>query len=354
VAIDMSHAPDTTTHDHTSSGAGPARTRVRRRALLAGAIVVVLAAASLVSARVAADRAHQGALGDFEQAVAALTEARGDLAAVAGDAGALAGLGEEVRDPATVSDLVAALDDVDALDEVPGEGPDVPWRSWSTAELRAGAVDLDAALARTRTVHEDLAAEVAAVEVSHQGWLVEQAVAALDAARAELDAAMSHGEDVLAASEGKVTDNQVREHLRAALDDAISARQAAGEVPAEVALLSAAAEALRSHLDPLDAARHGVTDAQAAWESEQARLAAEQAAAAAAAAQRATAAPRPGTGSTSTSAGSSASRPRAGTTGNPPATSTPAAPQQDDRSAAEILGGSNRICGDAFGNSWDC
>lgn len=115
-------------------------------------------------------------------------------------------------------------------------------------------------------------------EVRLSGITVDQAAAGVLAAQHEwavtqASDAVAAAEGVLAGSEGKVADNVVREGLRAGIDNAV------GVVADEAATVAA----LLQERDAVNAASQAVVEAQAAWQAEQDRIAAEQAAAAAAA-----------------------------------------------------------------------
>lgn len=149
----------------------------------------------------------------------------------------------------------------------------------------------------------------ATTELEAAGVAVEDAAAAVTEAQAQwvleqVTVAISNGEAMLAGSEGKVLDNTVRDSLRATLDTAIVVRDAgAGATPVVDTL---------AQRDAVNAATQSVSDAQAAWQAEQDRIAAEAAAAAAAAAQKTSTA----TKSTTTSSNSKNNTTTKATTSN--------------------------------------
>jgi hypothetical protein len=122
----------------------------------------------------------------------------------------------------------------------------------------------------------------AAVVAAQAAWELEQATADYTSASAALAAALDAGAGVLASSEGKVSDNAVRQ----ALSDSIATGSAlsAAALPAEVDAIAAATAQVAEATAALSARTAATTDAQAAWQAEQDRIAEEQAAAARAAA----------------------------------------------------------------------
>lgn len=141
----------------------------------------------------------------------------------------------------------------------------------------------------------------AAVKEAQAAWELAQAQAGYDQAVAALAAAIDAGNATLAGSEGKVADNAVRQTLTDAIGAATALRN--GSVDASVNALTAATAAVNASAGELAAATSATSEAQSAWQAEQDRIAAEQAAAAqqAAAAKKAAA----HSGSTSTKTGAS-------------------------------------------------
>jgi len=309
---------------------GPRRARV----WIAGAVVVALVGGGVAWWGV--DRAAERALTD---SLAALDGAVSDLDEVVTAGSVL--LGESagrVEDDRVRTDLATAVESVTALDtDLPVDGD------------RSARTDVAAAL--TAEVTEQTAVVTVAVErVSDAvtAWELAQATTVHAAAAAALGATITAGEQVLTDTDGRVADNTVRERLRTALDAAITTRDAA---PGEQSLdaLRAAAGAADTARVAVEAAVQSVTNAHGAWQGEQDRIAAEQAAAAAAATQN--------SGSGNRSSGSSK-----GSTGAPAPAANSGTPGSRPNGLADIGsemnglidGGSNAICGNTKGDSWIC
>jgi len=120
---------------------------------------------------------------------------------------------------------------------------------------------------------------------------LEQAIHLEGEATGRLTASVTDGRAVLDATAGQVLDDAVRVTLSDALAAADALEPAlVGEtlsVVEQTQIRAAAAADLTQHADALDAARQGVVDAQVAWQAEQDRVAAEEAAQAAQAAEEA-------------------------------------------------------------------
>lgn len=210
------------------------------------------------------------------QAAEALTRADADLRVVAGQLHAarldgrtvLAESAGRVADNDVRRDLAALLVDlpVTTTDDAASRGD----RTRQARTLADDAVDRTTLLVTvTETVRAEHAAwELAAAEADH-----ERAVATL--AAAVDDAVLT-----LAASEGRVLDDAVRLGLAEVVDAAVAVRDAPAPSGTE-ALVGSSAEAL-DHVERLALAQVAVAEAEAGWQAEQDREAAEQGAAAAA------------------------------------------------------------------------
>ena len=278
-------------------------------------VVAVLGAGVALAGNNSANRAHAEALAEWREARLSLAAELQGAEAVALEAG------EAGTDPEAVEALQTVI-----------------------VSARGLHLDINPALTRA----EDVARARDVVDVAHDARLlvadaslnvraattvrlVDQALVDLEAAHAEVTAALQGARERLAVSEGHVLDDAPRialsetidaaaltgdaadvAGLRAAVieatadlsdrDTAVRQRVADGEITVADDVVVTAdsvaerAAALREHVPALAAAQQAVTDAEGAWHAEQERIAAEQAASAAAAQQQR---------STSTSGGSS-------------------------------------------------
>lgn len=315
----------------------------RGRLLIALAVSVVLATVGSVAwVLVSRDRALTAVTTAYEQAASGLAAVLAEVDGAVAAAEPLTGLGEQVIDPTTITELERVIATATALPAAPATDQAAPWRSWDTDRLQAGASDLAESETAARQVSTDLTAATRAVTSSHEAW----ATADRDAALSDLTAVIDSASAVLAASDGKVIDPAVRDTLAAEIAAATEALD--GTTPTDTDGLIASAATAREHATTIAGATQAVTDAQAAWEAEQARIATEQAAAAPSA--KAT---------TSTGKnGSTTSTPRSpnSTKSSNPGSGSPAptTPQEDNRTADDIIEGGSCIAGDAYGNTWSC
>jgi uncharacterized membrane protein YgcG len=318
---------------------------LRMRMLIVGLAVVALALAGLVAARVVQGGARREALADYEQAATELAEAVESARTVATSSADMIFPLEPVKDTATTAALAEAIAIAQDLPAAPSAADYAGWREWGTAELRRGAGGLQLAIEEARAAEDAVAAALAAVTASQEDWRLDEALAHLAAARGDLDADVSEGEALMAATDGQVADDVVRQTLRDLLDQATAARDQVLADDATVADIDVTTTVLRGHVEALTAARQAVTDARSAWQAEQDRVAAENAAATAASKSSSSGSSSKGT----TSSGSSG-----GSTGSSSGGASSSAAQDDNRSLADMLGGSAKICFDTSGNSWDC
>lgn len=278
--------------------ADPGGSRRVSRGLVAGvtAGVLVLAAGGITTWGVLDHRSWNDEVSAYEDQVAQAEDQVGSSLAAASDAYdvAAAGLAEavtggeevlsategQVTDNAVREDLRSALDAAIALTDEEGAN------SYLTEELVVPAISRSSLFVHDEreayTVTITTSTDPSPAQLGEAGSAISTAVEAVEAshlewARTQLTDAMTTGEEVLAASEGKVDDNAVREGLRSALDAAAPVRDAE----------DSGAQALLAARDAVNAATSAVTDAQSAWQAEQDRIAAQKAAAERAAAQKA-------------------------------------------------------------------
>ncbi|WP_263120715.1 hypothetical protein [Cellulomonas sp. RIT-PI-Y] len=357
MAVDIAHVvqPDAdAANSAPDEGNTPVSPKRRMRRVLIAAVIVAVVACAGVGTVIAiqnaqrreAITAYEGVSAELAERIAAVDEATDDAAG-------LLDLGGQVTDPGTLKSLSAALTASEAITPAPDTSPNAAWRQWATEKITAGAAGLEDRVNTARGAAAAITEAATAVRESHQSWQLDRATAALQAAREQLNAGITEGEALLISSDGKVLDNTPRQSLRDLIDRAAAARdQELSENPTADEL-NALATNLGARTTELATARQAVTDAQAAWQTEQDRVAAE-AAAASARSNTAGSSGRNGKKTTSGDAGttrrnnSSSGSQTGGTTGT---TNQP----QDNRSWEDMFGGSsNAVCGDTSGQSWDC
>jgi hypothetical protein len=339
----------------------PQRFWSRTRVLIAAAVALALLAGGAVfaaqSARAAAERQQLAAL---EQAQEGFTEASTGLSGAldaAADVVATAPLGlavEEVTDAATVEALHGADAELQGLVDSPPAAWGADTDGWDTETLTAATRELVAHTGAVSAATAATAVAADAVRASHDAWVLDRAMTGWTHARDDLAASMEAARALLQASDGTVADAQTRFDLTAAID----AAQAVHDVPIDdqdPAALDAAATAATEHTDALYAVSETVSASQAQWRNaEDAKKA-----------QQPVAAP-PGTGKKAVNNGSAKGNaaatkqqtgqaagggsPGAGT-GNQPAGG---GAQEDNRSAADILGGTNCFATSSNGDTWTC
>lgn len=170
-----------------------------------------------------------------------------------------------------LAEAIAAVGD-DQLRVPDADGP------WLERAQRRDAINAYAVTAADLT--QELSASTVALRDSLAAWQLAQATAALDQARAGLDAALTDAQRLLDGSLERVLDDSTRW----ALTDAIAAAQQVRATPVDAANLDAlvqAAAEMTAQIEPLNAAAGAVTEATAAWQAEQDRIADEKSAAAA-------------------------------------------------------------------------
>ncbi|WP_282945232.1 hypothetical protein [Cellulomonas endometrii] len=327
--------PTGDTGDTVPAGRRRPTTRSRRLtgALVAVAVLVAGIGVAQHRSAAAAEREAAAALADLGRAGRELRAAR-----YAGR-DALAAAAHRVADNAVREDLAGLLVALPAATVPPGDPA-----AARTASARAQAA---AAVERTGL----LTAATRAVRRAQAEWELARATADHAGALAALDAALHEGAAALAASAGRVPDEAPRQALAAAIDAATADRDA--PVPVDVEALGRAAAQAAAHTEALAVARAALAAAEATWQAEQDRIAAE-----AAAARR-----RSASGS---SGGATSVRGRVGVPPSAPgsrtAPATPTAPgttwspgdplPEGWTVVTETEGGG--WCGDEHGNVWDC
>jgi hypothetical protein len=296
----------------------PSLVRRRRRVVVAAAsaaVVMVLVGTFVYRAWDA------GVESDLAEATEALHTVVLELhAAVDTSETVLASSDGRVADDQVRVDLAAVASGVDEL-------------SWSLprGSRQARTVAATGLAEQARTHVSAVESATGLVLAAVDAFELEQATRLEGEATARLTASVTDGRAVLDATAGQVLDDAVR----VTLSDALAAADALESVLVDETLSAveqtqiraAAAAALTLHADALDAARQGVVDAQVAWQAEQDRLAAEQAAEEARRAQEQAVA-QPGTSGRSSTTGRPAQVRPEGTEGTrgPAADGSPAVP----------------------------
>lgn len=166
-------------------------------------------------------------------------------------------------------DLASAISGVDEL-------------SWALPDgsRQARTVAADGLAGQARTHVSALDAATGLVVAAVDAFDLEQAVAAETQAAERLAVSVTDARTTLGTTEGQVPDNAVREDLAAALGVAealktVDVDQTLAVAQQAVARTASAADLTRTS-DSLDEARRAVVDAQAVWQADQDRIAAEQ------------------------------------------------------------------------------
>ncbi|VTR75921.1 hypothetical protein [Cellulomonas hominis] len=322
--------------DATPAGRGRPTLRGRRLTGALVAVTVLVAGFGVAQHRsdAAAEREAAAALADLDRAGRELRAAR-----YAGR-DALADAAQRVADNAVREDLAGLLVAVPATT--------VPARDSAAARTASARALAAAAVERTGL----LAAATRAVRQGQAEWELARATADHAGALAALDAALHEGAAALAASAGRVPDDAARQALAAAIDAATADRGAPAPVGVE-ALGRAAAQA-GAHSEALADARAALAAAEATWQSEQDRLAAEAAASRRRSGPGSSGGSRPGDDGAPPSAPGSRTAPAAPTAPSAPGiTWTPGDPLPEGWTVVtETEGGG--WCGDEHGDVWDC
>lgn len=348
---DLEHADDTS---------APAPTRRRRRVLITAGVVLALSIAGTATWLVLD---HQHTAAEITTATTDLQTHRGELLSaqenlatdIAGAQETLDGAKGRVDDDTVRTDLAneitAATDLVAPLDLIGDPAPDL-----DTLNIQDAFV-----LSHTDVIAShvlSLAAATTAVDEAVATWELAQSGAALDTAAATLTTSIEAAGTTLSATEGQVTDEQVRIDLTAAIHAATTTRDTDVD-RTDLDAVQTATTSFTTVTEALDAAHLSTQDAHTAWTVQREE---EQAAADSAAAAAAQAAQNSSKSSTSTNS-SSKNTSRSTTT---PSTPAPAAPStgtgarppvtapQTGEWIETITQESMRWCFDTSGASWQC
>lgn len=332
----------------------PRRLWSRSRLMIALAVGLALAAGGTIlaaqSARAAA--AERERVAALEQAQVGFADAATDLstaldaAAAAIATTALAVTAEEVTDAATLDALQHAHGELAALVDSPPAAVGADTAGWDADALNTAAAELVAHTAAVTAASAATTAAVEAVQASHNAWVLERATGAWTAARAELATSLEAARALLESTNEQVADAQTRFDLTAAIDAAQAVHDGAVDDQDPAALAAAAAAASAQVVD-LQAVSETVSASHTKWKDD----------------QKTSTAVKPAAGTPSNGAKvETAPKPKpkgdvgAGSNGNGGDANAvvPKAPSEDNRSASEILGGSNSFCGDSNGNTWVC
>jgi len=235
----------------------PARRSVMtaRRWWILGATIAAISVGAVAIAVVSA----QGAVASARAAYAATVAEYSALVAERNEAedAAIEVLDPEVADPA---DDPAVLAEIARLLEIVQQTPiDDP----VDVDRSSDAQFIDKSTTALAAVVADLRTDLNALTQAVDALLDARAARALDAAVADLDQALAEGESALAGSEGRVTDESVRQVLSAALDDGRSERDAEVRDPERIVAASAA---IRTATAAVAAARvPAFTDVGGTW-----------------------------------------------------------------------------------------
>ncbi len=329
----------------------PRRFWSRSRLMIAAAVVLALAAGGTIlaaqSARAAA--AERQRVAALEQAQIGFADAAADLstaldaAAAAIATTALAVTAEEVTDAATLDALQHAHGELAALVDSPPAVVGADTAGWDTDALNTAAAELVAHTAAVTAATAATTATVEAVQASHNAWVLEGATGAWTAARAELATSLEAARALLESTNEQVADAQTRFDLTAAIDAAQAVHDGAVD-DQDPAALDAAAAAASARVADLQAVSETVSASHTTWKDN--RKSATSATPAAG---------TPSNGAKVETAPKPKPKGNVGTAGGGTSDVVPKAPAaEDNRSAAEILGGTNSICGDSTGKTWDC
>lgn len=334
----------------------PRRFWSRSRLLIAAAVVLALAAGGTVlaanSARAAA--AERERVAALEQAQVGLADAATDLPAALDAAAAaiattsLAVTAEEVTDATTLDALQQAHRELAALVDSPPAAVAADTADWDTDALNTATEDLVAHTAAVTAATAATTTAAEAVQASHDAWVLDRATGAWAAARSDLAAQLEAARALLESTNEQVADAQTRFDLTAAIDAAQVVHDGAVD-DQDPAALDAAAAAASARVADLQAVSETVSASHTQWKNN----------------QKTSTAVKPATGTPSNGGGQVQTTPKpkpkgdvgAGGNGNGGGTSNvaPQAPAaEDNRSAAEILGGSNCVGTSSNGDVWDC
>ncbi len=291
----------------------------------------------------AATDAHRVAASELTTASSGLTDATEDGQAVHDESAG------QVADDAIRRSLAQALDATTALTS---QASSVP-RSGvfeSAGEARTATQDVDLLTHRVTAQSRSLREATAAVSVAHEEWRLAQATAALDTASGKLTASIRAGEAAFLGSEGRVSDNGLRQALRATLDKASTTSKQAIE-RADITAVQAATKSMVDATTAVEGSARAVSDAQTTWQAQQSpRTQAQTERGTGGTPKSGSGGSRTGTGSNGTGSG------RTGSSGSSGGAKSGGSTSGGGWTTHEGWGdgGGVGVCGDTAGNSWAC
>lgn len=162
--------------------------------------------------------------------------------------------------------LSAALDDVRSLLAREVAAPD---DSVSLAEALAAQEQAQEYLTELLAAGDAMASASEAVSSAHATWVLRQAVSQHAAAKQELADAIASAERLMSESDGRVTDESVRESLQNQIDAASTALGASVD-DSDLASVTAQTQVFAEALRRLQGASSTTEDSEAAWAAAQA------------------------------------------------------------------------------------
>ena len=240
--------------------------RIKRKptVLVAGLLTTLVTLVTVPTVLTVREQQRKDAVADAEEACSLAYAARLSLRADMDAAESLlAETAGKVADAATHETLTTTYEttrtlsgpkDVPVLDHGVPHGADTKTVRTTARECRSTATDADA-------TRDRLAADMAAVHLSHEQWL-------WDASYAEAQATIDAAQALLAESEGKVLDDTLRGSLMAALVDITAVVPPEGP-PTTASDLATMRQILDTAATRVRAAQEGVAQSRAAWQAEQ-------------------------------------------------------------------------------------
>lgn len=354
----------------STDGADPASSRPSSRRPLVAVVVAlaVLVVAAVVWATVAGERSR-AELEDARSSLSAHLAERSRVIERAEDVSARgvevhAASAGEVLDDAVREHLASALVALDAAVDAVQEVTTAPAANDLSA-VREVVAAVAPAVAATTLAVDEAELSIEAVVDAQATWTLGAAREELDRLVEELETLVGRADETLGRSEDAVLDEGTRAVLSEVLGRAVG--RLATSAPSDEDL-PRTVETLRDLLTELDTAVAAVDESSAAWQEEQERLAAENAARAAEPAQPPRSSPVP----PRASAPATGSAPAPSGAGSQPAPVRPVpVPAPGQAPVVEVLpaptpvddgsfwvetetGFGSDLCGDVFGNNWEC
>lgn len=350
--------------------ADPASSRRSSRSPLVAVVVAlaVLVVAAVVWATVAGERSR-AELEDARSSLSAHLAERSRVIDRAEEASARgvevhAASAGEVLDDSVREDLATALDVLDAAVDAVQEVTTAPTAN-DLAAVREVVAAVAPAVAATTLAVDEVELSIEAVVDAQAAWALATAREELDPLVEELTTLVGQADETLGRSEDAVLDEGTRAVLSEVLGRAVG--RLSTSAPSDEDLVRTV-ETLRDLLTELATAVAAVDGSSAAWQEEQERLAADHAARAAPPAQPPRSSPvpprasAPATGSAPAPSGAGSqpapARPAPAPAPAPaPVVEVPPAPAPVDGGSYWVeteTGFGSDLCGDEFGNSWEC